>query len=92
MEAVVEAVERDHGEGAMATGGRRRRSHTPFTREAKKVLEQALREALDLRDKHIGDEHVLLALLTLGAVEDVGVGPADVRAKLMASRRGTGTR
>ena len=92
VEAVVEAVERDHGTGAMATGGRRRRSHTPFTREAKKVLEQALREALDLRDKHIGDEHVLLALLTLGTVEDVGVAPADVRARLMASRRGTGTR
>lgn len=34
-----------------------------FALEAKRVLEQALREALERRDHRIGDEHVLLAVL-----------------------------
>jgi ATP-dependent Clp protease ATP-binding subunit ClpA len=90
VDAVVAAVEREHGPGAMAPSGGRRRFHTPFTAEAKRVLEQSLREALDLRDKHIGDEHILLALLVLGAEAEVGVSYTDVRARLTASRRGTG--
>jgi hypothetical protein len=39
----------------------------PFTPGAKKALEQALREALALKDRHIGPEHVLLGV---AAVED----------------------
>jgi ATP-dependent Clp protease ATP-binding subunit ClpC len=35
----------------------------PFTPEAKKVLERALREALRLKHKYIGTEHLLLGLL-----------------------------
>jgi len=35
----------------------------PFSPRAKKVLERALREALRLRDNHIGPEHVLLGIL-----------------------------
>jgi ATP-dependent Clp protease ATP-binding subunit ClpC len=41
-------------------------SAPPFTPQAKKVLEGALREALDLRDKTIGTEHLLLGLLREG--------------------------
>ena len=35
----------------------------PFSPRAKKVLERALREAVRLRDKHPGAEHVLLGIL-----------------------------
>lgn len=37
--------------------------HIPFTREAKKVLELSLREALAHKDDYIGSEHVLLGIL-----------------------------
>ena len=40
--------------------------HIPFTPRAKKVLEYALREALQLGDNFIGTEHLLLALLREG--------------------------
>ena len=35
----------------------------PFSPRAKKVLERALREAVRLRDNHLGTEHVLLGIL-----------------------------
>jgi hypothetical protein len=40
--------------------------HIPFAARSKKVLELSLREALRLRDKHIGTEHLLLGLLREG--------------------------
>jgi ATP-dependent Clp protease ATP-binding subunit ClpA len=43
-------------------GGRLKTGHKPFTRGAKDVLEQSLRGALAHQDRHIGDEHLLLAL------------------------------
>ncbi|MYV98031.1 Clp protease N-terminal domain-containing protein [Streptomyces sp. SID3343] len=77
---IVSRVEQTHGEGALAVPGRRRRlwpfgtrlTHTPFTDGAKQVLEQSLRQALARGDKHIGDEHILLALTARpGVVADV---------------------
>jgi ATP-dependent Clp protease ATP-binding subunit ClpA len=77
---VVSRVEETHGEGALAIAGRRRRlwpfgvrpTHTPFTPGAKQVLEQSLRQALARGDKHIGDEHILLALTARpGVVADL---------------------
>ena len=44
--------------------------HIPFAPRAKKVLEQALREASTLNHHHIGTEHILLGLLC----EEEGVG------------------
>lgn len=44
--------------------------HLPFTPRAKKVLELALREALQLGHNYIGTEHVLLGLIREG--EGVG--------------------
>ena len=40
--------------------------YLPFTARAKKVLELSLREALQHGDKHIGDEHITLALIREG--------------------------
>ncbi|MEV8307957.1 Clp protease N-terminal domain-containing protein [Streptomyces flavidovirens] len=73
---VVSKVEQAHGEGAMGSGRRARRGlltgHRPFTPQAKTVLEKSLRVALGRGDRHIGDEHLLLALTAQpGAVADV---------------------
>ncbi|MGX7824077.1 Clp protease N-terminal domain-containing protein [Actinokineospora sp. 24-640] len=82
LDAVVAAVERAHGTGALAPRRARRRFHTPFAAESKKVLERALREALDQGDRFIGDEHLLLALLAEPAGEALGLNHSDVRAHL----------
>ncbi|MFI1764088.1 Clp protease N-terminal domain-containing protein [Streptomyces sp. NPDC020800] len=62
---IVSRVEEAHGAGAMAgdrrDGGRRSGRRT-FSRGAKDVLVGALRTAVDRRERHIGDEHILLAL------------------------------
>jgi ATP-dependent Clp protease ATP-binding subunit ClpA len=47
------------------------RGHIPFTPRAKKVLELALREALQLHHNYIGTEHILLGLIR----EKEGAGP-----------------
>jgi ATP-dependent Clp protease ATP-binding subunit ClpA len=63
---IVARVEEVHGVGAMA-GDRKDRGwwsgHRSFSRGAKDVLERALRIAVARRDRHIGDEHILLALV-----------------------------
>ncbi|MFK0289359.1 Clp protease N-terminal domain-containing protein [Streptomyces sp. NPDC090442] len=66
VEEVIARVEEAHGAGALAVGGRRggrgRRIRRAFAPEGKAVLERALRIALGRGDRHIGDEHLLLAL------------------------------
>ncbi|MCT7353509.1 peptidase [Streptomyces sp. 15-116A] len=72
---IVARVEEVHGAGAMAGEGRRRWSgHRPFEKGAKEVLEKSLRIALAHRERHIGDEHLLLALTSRPGV------PAEVLA------------
>lgn len=85
VEAVVRSVESTHGENVLDPrrrrrpglpllwrfGGRRPRGHIPFEAESKRVLERALREAIERGDMHIGDEHLLLALLSVPVVGDV---------------------
>lgn len=68
----------------------RKRQHLPFTREAKKVLTNSLRETLDAGDRRIGVTHVLLALTTLDpgdraikAMSASGVDPLQLRASLL---------
>jgi hypothetical protein len=58
VERVRAQVVRIVGSGEEVTSGR-----IPFTPRAKKVLELALREALNLADDYIGTEHILLGLL-----------------------------
>ncbi|NMH98887.1 Clp protease [Pseudonocardia sp. K10HN5] len=43
--------------------GRLRGGHIPFHRDTEKALELALREAVRLKHRHIGTEHLLLGLL-----------------------------
>lgn len=73
VEQIVERVEGIYGEGVLASGTRRtRRGHIPFSPDAKRTLEQSLRQALETGDKHIGAEHLLLALVaTTGPAADV---------------------
>ncbi|SNT65833.1 ATP-dependent Clp protease ATP-binding subunit ClpC [Asanoa hainanensis] len=54
-------VEEVVGLGGQAAGG-----HIPFTPRARRVLELALREALQLGHAHIGPEHLLLGLVRDG--------------------------
>lgn len=73
---IVARVEDAHGRGALAGDRRLRRwwspGQRPFTRAAKAVLERSLRAALARGDRHIGDEHILLALASgPGVVADV---------------------
>ncbi len=67
LEAVRSRVEAAFGAGALApsprTGWWRRSRHVPFTGTAKRALENSLREALALRHRSIGTEHLVLGLL-----------------------------
>jgi ATP-dependent Clp protease ATP-binding subunit ClpA len=64
--------------------GKAKSGHIPFTPRAKKVLELALREALQLHHHYIGTEHILLGLIR----EDEGVAVQIMRkhADLLALR------
>ena len=50
----------------MGPASRRNGGHIPFTPRAKKTLELALREALQLKHNYIGTEHILLGLMREG--------------------------
>ncbi|HLS76553.1 MAG TPA: Clp protease N-terminal domain-containing protein [Nocardia sp.] len=73
LDAVRETLAANFGEDALDRAEPPRRGglfgrewiagHIPFTREAKKVLELALREALARKDRTIGSGHLLLAVL-----------------------------
>jgi ATP-dependent Clp protease ATP-binding subunit ClpA len=62
---IIARVEEVHGVGAMS-GDRKDKGwwsgRRPVGRSAKEILEKALRIAVCRRDRHIGDEHILLAL------------------------------
>lgn len=74
LDAIREAVERDHGPDAWRAGGARPRreggllgrllpAHRPFTSGARKTLELALREALADEGRELSATHVLRGLL-----------------------------
>jgi ATP-dependent Clp protease ATP-binding subunit ClpC len=76
LEAVRRQVEEIIGRGPAPLPG-----HIPFTPRAKKVLELAFREAIQLGHDYIGTEHILLGLIREGE----GVG-AEVLQRLGADR------
>jgi len=83
-EPVVAKVEEIVGRGQGSPGG-----HIPFTPRSKKVLELALREALQLGHNYIGTEHVLLGLVREGegvaakVMVELGADLPRVRAQVM---------
>jgi ClpA/ClpB-like protein/ClpX C4-type zinc finger protein len=70
--------------------------HIPFTPQAKRALEGALREALHLGDHEIGTEHLLLGLIREGdstaarTLEELEVDLDAVRARVVDIRAGRG--
>ena len=70
--------------------------HIPFTPRSKKVLELSLREALALKHKYIGTEHILLGLVREGeglamlVLTRLGAGPQVIRARVLDALRSTG--
>jgi hypothetical protein len=67
LDAARHAVEASVGRGKHQSSG-----HIPFTPRAKKALELALRESLQLGQNFIGSGHLLLGLITQG--DDVAIG------------------
>ncbi|WP_416968444.1 Clp protease N-terminal domain-containing protein [Streptomyces sp. 4F14] len=68
---IVSRVEEAHGVGALSGDGRDKgwwSGRRSFGREAKDVLERSLRIAVAHRDRHIGDEHILLAVTVMPGV------------------------
>ncbi|MEV0715274.1 ATP-dependent Clp protease ATP-binding subunit [Asanoa sp. NPDC050611] len=57
---------RQQVEEVIGAGGKPAAGHIPFTPRARRVLELALREAIQLGHGHIGPEHVLLGLVRDG--------------------------
>lgn len=85
----------DRADRARRPGGRRAPGHVPFTRDAKKTLEVALREAIRLGHKRIEAGHVLLAAVRLSDTDGyallrrAGVDPAALAADVTARLAGT---
>ncbi len=99
LAAIVARIEESFGPDALREAvpaprrrwGRRRHTGGPFSGRAKKALELSLREAVRLRHRHIGTEHILLGLLRegggLGALvlSEAGVDLADLRRRVEAA-------
>jgi ATP-dependent Clp protease ATP-binding subunit ClpA len=68
LDAARQAVEASVGRGKHQQPS----GHIPFTPRAKKALELALRESLQLGQNYIGTGHLLLGLITQG--DDVAIG------------------
>jgi ATP-dependent Clp protease ATP-binding subunit ClpC len=86
LEAARTSIERADGRGPGADG------HIPFTPEAKRALELALREALQLGHDYIGTGHILLGLTTDPACQgahiltELGAGLDAVRERVIELR------
>jgi ATP-dependent Clp protease ATP-binding subunit ClpC len=85
--AMSRDMERTMGPGSRS---RERGGHIPFQPQTKRVLELSLREAMVLGHRHIGTEHVLLALLradgtaAAGALHAAGVDHGRTRERIEA--------
>ena len=105
LDEVRRRVEASFGPGALQRGpgrgcGRSKvqpfAGRVPFTPRAKKVLELSLREALALKHRYIGTEHILLGLVREGeglamlVLTRLGAGPQVIRARVLDALRSTG--
>ncbi|MBM7791375.1 prophage maintenance system killer protein [Tenggerimyces flavus] len=88
-EAIRTVVLETIGEGSHAPSG-----HIPFTPRAKRVMELALREALQFSHNYIGTEHLLLGLVREGegvaaqALVKLGAELDTVRTKVLEHLKG----
>lgn len=99
LEAVRRETDAVFGAGALDRAGRRaRKGHIPFTPDAKKALELALREAVRLQDKSIDGRHLLLGILRADcpggrvlerALQGTGSDVAALRTAVEQQRRAT---
>ncbi|MEW2440502.1 Clp protease N-terminal domain-containing protein [Micromonospora marina] len=100
LAAIVARIEESFGPDALREAAPRPRRwwrrgphHGTFSPRAKKVLELSLREALRLRHRHIGTEHILLGLLREGngpaaaVLTEAGVDIDDLRRRVDAALR-----
>ncbi|MFC3505372.1 Clp protease N-terminal domain-containing protein [Micromonospora krabiensis] len=102
LAAIVARIEESFGPDALREavpeprrrwGRRRRYAGGPFSPRSKKVLELSLREAIRLRHRHIGTEHILLGLLREGGglaavvLTEAGVDLDDVRRRVEVALR-----
>ncbi|MEV0152498.1 Clp protease N-terminal domain-containing protein [Micromonospora sp. NPDC050686] len=101
LAAIVARIEESFGPDALREAappprrrwGRRRFLGGPFSPRSKKALELSLREAIRLRHRHIGTEHILLGLLRegggLGALvlTEAGVDLAELRRRVEEALR-----
>jgi hypothetical protein len=93
VERVRVQVVRIAGRGEQPTSGQ-----IPFTPRAKKVLELALRESLDLGHNYIGTEHILLGLtsenegVAVRILLDFDAGREKLRAEMLRMLSGPGAR
>ena len=93
LDGVRDQVMRIVGRGEEFTEGQ-----IPFTPRAKKVLELALREALNLGHNYIGTEHILLGLtrenegVAAQILLDLGANPDTIRNEMMRMLSGPGER
>ncbi|MEG3636834.1 Clp protease N-terminal domain-containing protein [Micromonospora palythoicola] len=101
LAAIVTRIEESFGKDALREAvpaprrrwGRRRPTGGPFSARSKKALELSLREAIRLRHRHIGTEHILLGLLREGnglaalALTEAGVDLTDVRHRVERALR-----
>ncbi|GAG83551.1 unnamed protein product, partial [marine sediment metagenome] len=84
VDKVVEEVERLVGKGEYQQVG-----EVTFTPRAKKVLELASQEASQLKNNHIGTEHILLGLIKEGSgvavriLTDLGISLDNVYSEIM---------
>jgi ATP-dependent Clp protease ATP-binding subunit ClpA len=102
LDAVLARIEESFGPSALGpdeagrapTRGRFRRrlgGGPRFTPRSKKVLELSLREALRLKDKHIGTEHILLGIIRDGGglaakiLHDAGANLDDLRRDVLSA-------
>ena len=104
LDEVRRRMEASFGPGALAwhpdphcrRGRPRPGGHIPFTPRSKKVLELSLREALALKHRYIGTEHILLGLVREGeglamlVLTRLSAGPQVVRARVLDALRQTG--
>ena len=90
MAEVRRRAEETFGPGALERGtAPRGRGRIPFSKDAKRVLELALRQAVRMRSGYVGSEHVLLGVLdndrtAVAVLRAMEISPDDVRARVLA--------